>query len=111
MRKLTVTVIPNLLMKKMMAPIFKRIDSIELKELMRMDFSKGKKIGVGEITIKEDFDLTKEKFGKRMEILDILSKEGKKYTCLVKVHVPKAGRKLLQFFDFDLIYSDYLVIF
>ena len=43
MRKLTVTVKPNILMKKMLSPIFDKIESIELQELMRVDFQKGKK--------------------------------------------------------------------
>ena len=103
MRKLTVTLRPNFLMKKMLGPIFKNIESIELKELMRMDFAKGKKLGVGEITLKAGIDILQIKT-KKFEILDILDKKGNKYTCLVKVNVPSSGQKILRFFDFDLIY-------
>ena len=91
-------------MKRMLKSIFENIESIELKELMRVDFVNGKKIGVGDILVKDGVDLTKLRV-KKFEILDILEKKGNKYTCLVKVNVPKSGQKLLQFFDFDLIYD------
>lgn len=104
MRKLTVYVKPNLLMRKMMGPIFKDIESIELKELMKVDFDKGKKIGVGEIKVKPGHKLKKQGI-RKMEILDILSRKGDRYTCLVKVNVPKAGQKILKLFDFDLLYD------
>ena len=68
MRKLTVTIKPNVLMKKMLSPIFESIESIDLKELMRVDFQKGKKIGVGEILVKKGVELTKEEFSGKFEI-------------------------------------------
>ena len=43
MRKLTVTVKPNFLMNKMLKHIFSKFESVELKELMKVDFLKEKK--------------------------------------------------------------------
>jgi len=105
MRKLTVTVAPNFMMRKMMGPIFRDIERIELKELMKVDFEKGKKIGVGDIIVKDGVKLQRQTVARKMEILDILGRSGNTYTCLVKVNVPKAGQKLLKFFDFDLLYD------
>jgi len=104
MRKLTATVMPNFVMRKMIAPIFKHVVSIELKELMRIDFAKGLKIGVADITVQPGYRLSKQKIG-RMEILDILGQDRDTYTCLAKVIVPSSGQKIMNFFDFELLYD------
>lgn len=105
MRKLTVTLKPNFIMKKAIGSIFKRIEYIEMQELMKMDFSSGIKLGVAKVLVKKGSVLKKGKMDRKLEILDILEITGDKYTCMMKVNVPKSNQKLLRMFDFELIYD------
>lgn len=105
MRKLTVTIKPNIVTKKLFGSVFKNIHSIALKEILRIDFIKGQKMAVVDILVKDGVDFDNISFGKRAEILDVLEKKGNTYTCLVKGSAPKGQLKILQKFNFDLIYD------
>ena len=85
MRKITVDFKPNIELKNFLNKILtNNIESLELIELLKIDFKKGYKVFVAKITMKEGNtleDLTLLKGGK---ILTVLGNENNKYICLIK---------------------------
>jgi len=105
MRKMTISITPNALVWKQYKAIFDQIERIELQELMKMDFTNGIKIVLVDMYTKPGIELAKVKLPKKVEILNILDRKGDKYTCLMKVTIPKMFHKLLNLFNFEMIYD------
>ncbi|UCG70924.1 MAG: helix-turn-helix domain-containing protein, partial [Thermoplasmata archaeon] len=76
-----------------------------LIELLRIDFEKGIKLGLMQITVKDGFVLKDVDLPENVEISNVLKSEGNKYVCIVKVKVPKEFKKMLKEFNLDLIWT------
>jgi len=106
MRKLTVHIKPNALMRKNIAPVFKTLERIEGQELLKMDFKYGVKIAVADIFAKPGVEIDEHTdLMKNIKILNIFKKKGNKYTCLLKVNMPKHLMKIMKLFDLEVIYD------
>lgn len=105
MRKLTVELIPNAEAKMMKKNIFNKIKSIELLQILKTDFDKGVRLGIGICTLIDGFSLEDMEQLDRIEILDVIKAKGNKYTCFVKVKVPEEYVMLMKKFDLDLIWD------
>ncbi len=105
MRKIVIEFASDARIRKVQGNMFEFIESIELLELLRLDFQKGIKLGLMLITIKEGYVLEDVELPDNIEIANVLKSEGSKYTCIVKVKVPKEFRKMMRDFNLDLIWT------
>ncbi len=105
MRKLIIEFTTDMLIRKVQGKMFESMESMELLELLRMDFQKGIKLGLMQITVKDGFVLEDVELPDNVEISNILKTEGRKYTCIVKVKVPKEFKKIMKDFNLDLIWT------
>lgn len=105
MRKVTVELSLNPKMKRAGQPIIGNIDSLNVLEVLRIDFEKGIKAFVAEIVSKEGFTIEDFKGQKNMEILNVLKSEGNRYVCIIKGYVPMEFKNLMRKFDLDLIWD------
>jgi predicted DNA binding protein len=104
MRKLVIEFAPDMLIRKVQGKMFESMESMELLELLRIDYEKGIKLGLMQITVKEGFVLEDVELPDNMEISNVLKSEVNKYTCIVKVKVPKEFKKMMKDFNLDLIW-------
>jgi predicted DNA binding protein len=105
MRKLVIEFAPDMLIRKVQGKMFESMESMELLELLRIDYEKGIKLGLMQITVKEGFVLEDVELPDNMEISNVLKSEVNKYTCIVKVKVPKEFKKMMKDFNLDLIWT------
>jgi len=107
MRKLTIELTPNTDTRRR---IFNKISSIEALQIIKTDFNKGVRLGIGICTIKDGFSLEDVKSLDMIEILDVIKAEKNKYTCFVKIKVPDEYVILMKKFDLDLIWDTPTII-
>jgi predicted DNA binding protein len=105
MRKAIIEFAPDNMIKKLQGSMFESMESMELIELLRIDFEKGIKLGLMQITVKEGFALEDVELPENVEISNVLKSEGNKYICIVKVQVPKEFKKMMKDFNLDLIWT------
>jgi nitrogen regulatory protein PII-like uncharacterized protein len=105
MRKVTVELSLNPIMKEVGQPILGNIESLNVLEVLRIDFERGIKAFVAEIVSKEGYTIEDFKQQKNMEILNVLKSEGNKYVCIIKGYVPMEFKNLMRKFDLDLIWD------
>ena len=109
MRKLTLELEPNEMTRKVQKPIFEKIHSYELLEVLRLDYEDGVTIGVMECNTKSDIPLQDVKVPDLMEILNILKSEENKHTCIVKVQNPKEFMHQYIEFKMELIWTSPII--
>lgn len=114
---------PKLLMKFLPDHFFDNLDYIEGKALLRLDFERGVKIAIVDITTKEGKTLSDLEIHEVMTILDVLKEKDNTYTCLIRAKYDKNLLKLseLQFmkvfmsenmiFDFPFLVSKDKIVF
>jgi predicted DNA binding protein len=105
MRKIVIEFSPDATIRKVQGNMFESMESMELIELLRLDFQKGIKLGLIQITVKDGFVLEDVEMPDNVEISNVLKTEGRKYTCIVKVRVPKEFKKMMKDFNLDLIWT------
>lgn len=106
MRKAIIEIKPNKLARKLMGTLYEKIDHIEGKEILQMDFEKGVKLVIVDIVMKEGHRLEDVKMPHNAEVLLILKKSGNRYTAMVKGKVPKGKiMSIFKMFDIDVIYT------
>jgi predicted DNA binding protein len=105
MRKLVIEFAPDMLIRKVHGKMFESMESMELLELLRIDFQKGIKLGLMQITVKDGFVLEDVELPDNVDISNVLKSEGNKYTCIVKVKVPNEFKKMMKDFNLDLIWT------
>ena len=108
MRKVTVELTPNA--ETRTGRNFNKISSIEALQILKTDFDKGIRLGIGICTIKEGFSLEDMKNLDIIEVLDVIKAEKNKYTCFVKIKVPDEYVMLMKKFDLDLIWDTPTII-
>ena len=93
-----------------MEGIFDKIQFTEAQQIMKTDFSKGIRYGVGICHMKEGFSPEDLEKSGRVEILDVIKAELNRYVCFVKVKLPEEYQIILKGFDLDLIWDTPTVI-
>lgn len=105
MRKITITYDIKYLFSKIIKPLFKDINKIEMLHLLKLDFEKIVEITISKLTLKKGIKLENIKLPKYCEILDVLSNKDNQYICVIKAEAPKYTYKLAKLFDIDIIWD------
>jgi hypothetical protein len=84
MRKVVVEFDPACYEKLGAAKIFETVKAIEFRQILRLDFEEGTKILVEDIEMKPGFVIEDMDLPEGIEILNILKREGNRYTVLMK---------------------------
>jgi len=105
MRKLIIELKIKQEFLKMLNFLLDKTESIELIELLKLDFKKGIKMGIAAITMKEGFTIEDIDIPEFMEMLTVLKKEGNRYIVLSKVKFYKKLINIAKKFDIDLIWD------
>lgn len=85
MRKVIVDFKPNIELKKFLDQILSNtVESIELLELLKIDFERGYKLFVAKITMKEGYTLDDLFLLEGAKIISIIGNENNKYICLIR---------------------------
>lgn len=105
MRKAVVEVVLNKEIKSIYGSIFDKVLSIELVKLLRIDFERCTKLGIGIYEMKDGFSIDDVDLPPGVKIVDVLNVEGNRYTCIVKNEVPHELKPFMKQFDIDLIWD------
>jgi hypothetical protein len=105
MRKLTLELVPNEMMRQMMEPSFEFIRSYEVLETLKTEWEEGTRVDVIEFHFKENVSFDELEFIGTMEILKVLTSDDDTHTCLVKHHAPEDSKDFLKEFNLDLIFT------
>jgi len=84
MRKLIVEVELNQHIRQAFSFFLEKIESLELLELIKIDFKEGTKLAIAAVTIKEGCSIDKIWDNEFLEMLTVLSQEKNRYICLIK---------------------------
>ena len=82
-----------------------KTESIELIELIKLDFEQGMKMGIAALNMKEGYTIEDIDLPEFMEILTVLKKEGNRYIVVSKVKFLKKFTGLAQKFNIDVIWD------
>jgi len=86
-----------------------KVESIELIEILKIDFEKGLKIVLSNIIMKEEYTIDDIDLSDIAEIITILKRDGNKYTCLIKGQPPFGKnqwlKKISKKFDLNIIWT------
>jgi len=105
MRKVTVTLEPSKIAKKVNMDFMKQIESFEVLQLLRLDFEKGIKVAVVDYRMKPGVKLEDLKMPKNLETISVLKEEKDRYLVVIKVNIPKSMMGLMRLFDLDLVWD------
>jgi predicted DNA binding protein len=105
MRKIIIEFTPDNRLMDLQGNFLDKMESLELVELLRLDFEKGVKLGLVNINVKEGFVLEDVELPPHVEFVNVLKSEGNRYTCILKVKVPKEFKKMMKQFKMDLIWT------
>ena len=105
MRKLTVELKVKEEFTKMLDFLLDKTESIELLELIKIDFEQEYKMGIAALTMKEGYTIDDLKIPDFMEMLTVLKQEGNRYIILSKVKFYKKFTGLAKQFDLDIIWD------
>ncbi len=81
------------------------VEGYNLIELVRLDFEKGVKVGVMEVTMKEGFTIEDLALPPPAHVVSVIQGSERTYTCLVQVQAPKEMMSQFQGFDIDVIWD------
>ena len=82
-----------------------KIESIELLELLKIDFQKRIKMAIAAVILKEGYKIEDIKMPDYVEIFNVLQKKGNRYICLMKVKYFKSLSSLAKKFNIDIIWD------
>jgi predicted DNA binding protein len=82
-----------------------KIESIELLELLKIDFQKRIKMAIAAFNMKEGFTIDDIKVPDFVEIFNVLQKNGNRYVCLIKAKYFKSLSTLAKKFNIDIIWD------
>jgi len=105
MRKLTIELKIKEEFLEMLNFLFDKTESIELIELVKLDFEKGEKMGIASLTMKEGYTIDDIEIPEYMDMLTVLKKEGNRYIIFAKVKFLKKFAQLAKKFDVDIIWD------
>jgi predicted DNA binding protein len=105
MRKLTVELKIQEEFVERLNFLLDKVESIELIELIKLDFEKGIKMGVAALNMKDGYtidDISKPEY---MDMLTVLKKDGNRYIVVSKVKFLKRFTRRANKFNLDIIWS------
>jgi len=82
-----------------------KIESIELLELLKLDFEKRIKMAIAAINMKEGYSIDDIKMPDYVEIFTVLQKKDNRYICLIKAKYFKSLSSLAKKFNIDIIWD------
>jgi DNA-binding CsgD family transcriptional regulator len=113
MRKLIVEIELNPKIRQMLGFFLDKIESLELLELIKIDFKEETKLALTAIIVKDGHSLEEFRNNEFIEMFSVLKKEGNKYICLSKARFLRKFSqmhqldydKLTEEFSFDIIWD------
>jgi len=105
MRKLTVELKVKEEFLETLNFLLEKTESIELIELIKLDFKKGVKMGIAALTMKEGYKIEDIDIPNYIENLTVLKQEGNRYIIVAKVKFFKRFIGLAKKFDIDIIWD------
>lgn len=108
MRRMTVELVPDakwLAISKDLNMSWGAIESVNILDVLKLDFEKGIKIVLAEVTLKRDMPLIAAYPPNLVDIIGTLKVEGRKHTIIAKMQVPDEWREVMRRFDLDLIWD------
>ena len=104
MRKLSVEICLRTSFDLISKKILNKIQSINMLELLKLDFDKGIIAGIFEINLKDGYNIDDLILLKEIKIVNILKESGNKKTCFIKIQYSKNSIiQKLKDFDLDII--------
>ena len=85
--------------------LLEKVESIELLELIKIDFEKRIKMAIAAINMKEGINIEDIKMPHYVEIFNVLEKKGNRYICLIKAKYFKNLSTLAKKFNIDIIWD------
>ena len=105
MRKLTIELKVKEDLLEMLNFLLDKTESIELIELIKLDFKQGMKMGIAALNMKEGFTIEDLNLPDFMDTMMVLKKEGNRYIIFAKVTFFKKFTSLAKKFDLDIIWD------
>lgn len=105
MRKLIVELKVDESMLEILDFLLDKVESIELIELIKLDFEQRVKMGIAALNMKEGYTIEDIDFPDFMEFLTVLKQEGNRYIVLSKVKFYKKFIGLAKKFNIDIIWD------
>ena len=105
MRKLIVELKVNESLLEGIQFLLDKVETIELIELIKLDFEQGIKMGIATLHMKEGYTIEDINFPEYIEMFTVLKQEGKKYIILAKVKFLKKFARFAKKFDIDIIWD------
>jgi len=105
MRKLTVHLKVKEEFLETLNFLLDKTESIELIELIKLDFEQGMKMGIAALNMKEGYTIEDIDLPEFMEMLTVLKQEGNRYICVAKVKFLKKFTGLAKKFNIDIIWD------
>ena len=105
MRKLTIELKLKEEILERLNFLLEKTESIELIELINLDFKNGVKMGIATLMMKEGYTIEDIDIPEYMEMLTVLKKEGNRYIIVSKVKILKKFIGLAKKFDIDIIWD------
>lgn len=96
MRKVTIKISPNSELKELMNPFLKHIESYRILEIVRLDFEKGIKIMILNLSLREGYTLEEVELPDFVNILSVLKSEKRDHTVLLKANVPDEYKEMMK---------------
>ena len=82
-----------------------KIESIELLELLKIDFQKRKKMAIAAFNMNEGYTIEDIEVPDYVEIFNVLQKKENRYVCLIKAKYFKSLSSLAKKFNIDIIWD------
>jgi len=105
MRKLTVELKVREEFLKILDFLLDKVESIELIELIKIDFEQGFKMGIAALYMKEGYTIEDIDIPDFMDMLTVLKQDGNKYIILARVKFYKRFMGLVKKFNIDVIWD------
>ena len=90
---------------KMLEQALHNVESYTILELVRIDFHRGIKVGVMEVTMREGFAIEDLTLPPPAQVVSVIQSSGQTHTCVVQVQAPKEMLGMFRQFDLDLIWD------
>ena len=105
MRKLTIDLKVKEEFLEMLNFLLDKTESIELIELIKLDFEQGVKMGIAALNMKKGYTIEDLDLPEYMDMLTVLKKEGNRYIAVSKVKFLKKFAGLAKKFNIDVIWD------
>ena len=90
---------------KMLERALSNVESYTILEMVRIDFHRGIKVGIMEVTMREGFTIEDLTMPPPARVVSVIQSSGQTHTCVVQVQAPKEMLGMFRQFDLDLIWD------